>query len=155
MVCVVAWPRRPFRELKSDRRPRLPGRWVRPCQENHLWEASPTPISLTTTNRCGFITSLRGRRPLPQIFRQSRWVQPINWLQHLYGKRLRTGSQSVAGTRRPRNRHPSGPGFVTFSASTHAETERSPFAKRIGKLMPRSATIPAPGSEAKSFCQHS
>jgi hypothetical protein len=46
------------------------GEW--PCPENRLWEASPTPISFTTTNRCGFTASLRGRRPLPQIF----WAKP-------------------------------------------------------------------------------
>jgi hypothetical protein len=36
--------------------------------KSHLWEASPTPISFTTTSHCGYPTPLRGRRPLPQTF---------------------------------------------------------------------------------------
>ncbi|BBO32590.1 hypothetical protein PLANPX_2202 [Lacipirellula parvula] len=42
--------------------------------KEHLWEASPTPISSTTTGRSGSTTPLRGRRPLPQIF----WAKPVS-----------------------------------------------------------------------------
>ena len=37
-------------------------------QVSLLWEASPTPISLTTTRHCGAATSHRGQRLLPQTF---------------------------------------------------------------------------------------
>ena len=55
--------------------------WIAGVSENgrdeaihSLWEASPTPMTFTTTSRCGSAEPLRGQRPLPQTF----GAKPVN-----------------------------------------------------------------------------
>ena len=43
-------------------------------REAELWEASLTPISVTTTNRCDQTMSLRSRKRLSQSF----YLKPVN-----------------------------------------------------------------------------
>ncbi|QDT73991.1 hypothetical protein I41_31830 [Lacipirellula limnantheis] len=88
-----------------------------------LWEASPTPMPLTTPRRSGPVKPLRGQRPLPQLSRQANRRPPC---------RLKTTRQATSQLQPTQQLRPS----VAKNASDDTGRHATARTQGVGDLLP-------------------